>query len=1175
MALRARTDSFLEYLRMQSEALAQEPSQNPQGMCILSGQLLRRNLKEQLNRDEIPTAPLAHFTTIEELAADVLEPTNKPHAMLSEGIRDRLIEGILSAVDPSPTQDIVSMENPEVLKAREQRALEKLARQLPYTEDDTREELLTELDDYFRWTDATTDVAPAMNTIAAVESRFAQQQTNRSMSAFRGIERIIETRLDSLSIDRQQSRSHLVHTAREHVGDQWESQFAHVEWIAIAGISIFDNPTLRFIEKISSEPSAPDVLLFTGYGSSQYNRNRLDALASASDPDTIDTPLPRFQSEAAEELFQATEAAPDKVPEAASFTEAPSDQRAVERIATEVRGLVQDGVHPRDILIVAPDAGAYQSLIEQAFETVEIPVHVETRRPYADVPAYRCFQTFVEVIGAVATDTPVTYEELVDPLRLGYCPPGSRGYSWPIDGRSFTKVEQELHRKQRFYNRDPDRYEDQGIKFSVWRDLIDEIPGWTGPWEAVKQYLEDIVELADTPPATGQELVDLFSSYLGTYVFQTVDHERSLYTGPAIDNTRTTLTEVHPTSEAELVRSALDDVGSHYDRVQRLFNIPASWKEVGRSFTTALGGQSYGKKHLDQYAVPVVDAGNAYFREARHLYLLGMDADVFPGEAPTATFLHNEIRRAVHEDAVAGERPYHHLDSRETVYGEALDFYQAALSTATPDAEITLVHTYRDERGNSVSWSPFVDLFNVGSDTHDDGLINRISVGDWIPRPADKQESWGELADKVAPRERLRMVLYHAHRDNPGTDPCVETDDLVSIIDSLETQSLSSLILPRVNRYHTPPTAVSIEPDEPAFNETSIDAVTGEPLFPHELDLASQCGLKYYYYQFLYNYTGGSLERAEIPKYYSGHSHYRLGELPYIIRENYADPRYITKWKEIVTTLLPERQSARNGLAQFDSDPELRDWIEQEDTFDSYDLNTIYQNLRGERRLVEAELANDIKRTWAWRDGGTVTVDDHVLGVPSYRIDTVIEDDSVYSIPTFFTRFSKRGRSSLKSCFNRAIWESNERTGELCLDCGNVEKCNFHSKYVIDHRMLAGHRYETDVHNGKVVGIGMQEQYAGPNDGERVIAIQTNYTNKIQPSTVSSEFEQLISRGYPGNWSESVGHWENNFTEMADRLDTDGPITLEANSTLVNQDECLECVYRDLCAVPDSGVNLE
>jgi hypothetical protein len=103
----------------------------------------------------------------------------------------------------------------------------------------------------------------------------------------------------------------------------------------------------------------------------------------------------------------------------------------------------------------------------------------------------------------------------------------------------------------------------------------------------------------------------------------------------------------------------------------------------------------------------------------------------------------------------------------------------------------------------------------------------------------------------------------------------------------------------------------------------------------------------------------------------------------------------------------------------------------------------------------------------------------------------------------------------------------------------------------------------------------MQEQYAGPNDGERVIAIQTNYTNKIQPSTVSSEFEQLISRGYPGNWSTNVGHWENNFTEMADRLDTDGPIKLEANSTLVNQDECLQCVYRDLCAVPDSGVNLE
>jgi len=102
----------------------------------------------------------------------------------------------------------------------------------------------------------------------------------------------------------------------------------------------------------------------------------------------------------------------------------------------------------------------------------------------------------------------------------------------------------------------------------------------------------------------------------------------------------------------------------------------------------------------------------------------------------------------------------------------------------------------------------------------------------------------------------------------------------------------------------------------------------------------------------------------------------------------------------------------------------------------------------------------------------------------------------------------------------------------------------------------------------------MQEQYAGPTDGQRVVALQTNHMDRVQGDD-DNEFEQLVARGFPDNWTDSVTDWEQNFTTMADELDADGPITLEANPTLVNQDDCLDCVYRDLCAIPDSGVNLQ
>lgn len=1169
MGFCVRIGSFLEYLRDRSDEIARMPAAEPAGMVIVSGQLLRRNLKQHLNRDNIPTTALAEFTTIEELAGDLLRPTAAPASMLSEGVRDRLVEDIFRTLDPNSAE--TPLERVDVLKSREEAALTALAQRLPYDEDSTLELFLTELDDYFRWTDANTDVAVATRELADVENRFAQLQTNRSVNAFRGIERLVQEYIDAESLDRQQSRSHLVSTARDYVDEQWIRRFDHLDWVAVVGISVFDNPTLRLLEEIAETDIAPDVDLFTGVGSAEYITARLQAVDTDVIVESPTDTIPEFRSNAATQLLQATQESPAGIPDQVTFADAPTDQRAVEEIAARVRSLVNDGTHPRNILLITPNAGSYQSLIEHAFETVNIPTHVETRRPYANIPAYRCFKAFVDVLDAVARDDQFTYDKLVDPIRLGYVPRGSQSRSWQIEDRAFIKVEQELHRKQQFYNRKPDRYDDQGLRFSAWRDQISDIPRWSGPWNAVEDYLDDIEALVEDPPTNGEALVELFGSYLGTYVYRTVDHARTLYKGPAIDTTRTSLTETHPTSQAERVRNALQDVGAHYDRVRALFDVPVSWNEINRALTATLGSQSYGKPHLDQYGVPVVDAGNAYFRSADHLFILGMDAGEFPGDAGTPTFIHNDVRQHAYERAIEGEHPYHHLDSQASEYNEALDFYHAALSTATDSANITLMHTYKDDRSNEIAWSSFVDLFDLDPDNETERPVSRVSVGDWLPKRAT-DESWTELAKRIAPRERLRTVLYNAHRNTPNTEPVITEADIQSMLDQLEVEPLIDLITPRVERHQQPPIAVEIESDEPAFAETNLATVAGEPHYPHELDLQAQCGLKYYYYQFLYNYTGGEPSREEIPKYYSKASHYRLGDLPYIVRENYADPRYISKWESIVTSLLPDRQSEKNGLAQFHSDEQLRAWIETQDLFDSYDFNTIYENLRAERRLVEAELDADITRTWEWRSGGTVTIDGYQLAVPPYRLDTVVEDDSKYNIPIFFTRFSNRATSALKSCFEGAIWEVDEHTGELCLDCGRSDECTYHSKYVIDHRMLAAHHFESAERNNKVVGIGMQEQYADPVNGKRVIAIQNNYTQKVQ--VTENNFEQLVARGYPQNWEQKVAHWESNFTNLAATLDSASSVTLRANPTIVNQDSCLDCVYKDLCMIPNSEVSI-
>ena len=839
MTVRVRTEPFQEFLIEQAATLKRRPATNSVGMCILSGQLVRQNLEEYLDREGIPITPLAEFTTVESLSSDILSPTDGADQMLADSVRDRLVLELLRAADPTgdTISEAAAIETDTTLRASEADALQELAERLPYEDEEVRETLINELNDYYRWTDASTDTAPAIRDLSRLENRFAQLKSNRNMSAFKAIEQLIDQRLSDLPGQYHQSRSHLVHTARQHLTDQWVSQFGHMEWIAIAGISIFDNPTIRLLSAIAAHESTPDVYVFMQHGSYQYNAARFAELSVKTDIQDKETPDElMFESPAAKELFLATSKSPDRFPEPVTFLEAPTSQRVVERIATEVRDLLDEGVEAQDILLIAPNAGSYESLIQHAFETVEIPVYVETRRPYVNIPAYRFLQSFVTVVDALERDESITYDELVDPLRLGYCPRDATSDVWPLDGRRFTSIEQELHRKQQFYNRDPDRYEDQGILFDTWRDLIDDIPNWTGPWWAVDTFLSDIESLVGDPPVEGGSLVSLLESYLGKYVFQTVGHERAVYEGPAVDTTRSVLTETHPTSEAERIRADLESVGSYYDQIRRLFNVDPSWGEVTRALSAGLGGKSYGQKHLDQHAIRVVDAGNAYFREAQHVYLLGMDADEFPGEAPTSTFLHNDLRQAVHESARTGEAPHHHLDSRSTQYGQAVDFYQAGLMTATEEAEITLCHTYRDERGNNKAWSPFVDLFDLKEDEPlVDRPVERVEVGDWLPKPRTTSESWVDVARRTAPRERLRTLLYQSYRDHPESDPPITEAELQEVAGYVPQVPLQNLILPRLERYHTPPATVSITPDEPAFNEVGLDDVTGSPHHPHEL----------------------------------------------------------------------------------------------------------------------------------------------------------------------------------------------------------------------------------------------------------------------------------------------------------------------------------------------------
>lgn len=1177
MSLRLRIGSFLDYLRSHAAETPREPGRNPRGLTILSGQIVRENVQSWINQEGVPTARMTHLTTIEELARTFLEPTSEPDTILDDALRDRLVGEGLRAADPGVDDPSLNdFPSSTSVSDDEREALIDLAARLPYEEEDVRESFIQELDDYYRCTDVGSESRVLRQTLYEIENEFATLQGQRSIDAFEAIETLVKGQLDRLQRDRQLSRSHLVRAARTPARRDWDTHFSHVEWIAVASISVFDNPTLRFLGEIAATPEAPDVELFVNHGSVSYNARRIDSLpidTETPDPESSSLPI-EMESDAARDLFAATRGEANDIPDNVTFVEAPNDRRLVEHIANDVRQRLQAGAQPRDFLIVAPDAGAYRTLIEDAFSTVGVPVHVQTRRPLANAPAYRYLRSFVELIDKSERGESLTHGELMDPLRLGYCPRQSNPDQWPLPGREFTQIEQRLHLEQQQYNSDPDRYPNQGIEFDAWREIINEVPGWTAAWWAVERLLDDVESWHDDPPDTGANLSDLLGRYLGAYTHHTVDHERQLYEGPGIDTTRVAITETHATNLAQRVRDQLGSVGNHYDRMLNLFERDPSWEAAGRALSAVLGGETYGKPQRDRNAIPLVDAGNSFFRQAKYLYVLGLNTDEFPASPATPTFLHSELRRQVHDQATSGDHPYLHLDNRASGYGEAVDFYQAALQTASSDAEISLFHTYRDNQGNDVAWSSFVDLFDP------DDAAERTAVGEWLPQPELERQNgdrravkpWTDVSARIAPREQLRTLLYNAYRDRPDAPPAITDDDVSALLDRVDAGVLTEEIEPRIERYHQPPVSIDVDPDEPAFDEVDYAAVSGDPYSPHELDIAGQCGLKYHYYQFLYNFEGREPDRRRIPYYSSNYPHHRLGELPYVVRENYADPRYVEKWRALIEDLLPVRQSQTDGLRQFNTDADLREWLFAQDQFDEYDEITIYENLRAERRLVEAEVANGFERDWEWRTGGDITIEGHDIQVPPYRADRVETSSDPYYLPIFFTRFSDRARSAFKGCFDHEtpIWEIEEGCRTLCIECED-EDCNYNSKYALDHRLISGREYEREEANNKVLGIALQEQY-GDLDGGRFVVIKSNHYSDIyhEEDGPLADFESIQGRGGFDQWYDNkVAAWTADVVDHASTLDPTTPIELEANEPLVSEDDCLRCVYRDLCMVPD------
>jgi ATP-dependent helicase/nuclease subunit B len=707
--------------------------------------------------------------------------------------------------------------------------------------------------------------------------------------------------------------------------------------------------------------------------------------------------------------------------------------------------------------------------------------------------------------------------------------------------RQFLRLEQQLHGAE----------QDDGTRsIADWRELAESRRAESEEWLQLIAFLNWVENHESSPPDNGRELRELVDELLTAHIWCTAATGVRSPAGPAVDPARTDLGERHRTALAERVRGRGPTLETYYEHVKELFeDLNPSWNLVGQALGDVIGSEPFWSTNADGNAITVVDAGLMDFRDAAHLFVLGLSAEEFPIELSTPTFTHEALHEATarHTRSDDPTNPYLYYESRLDQYEQDLDSYVTALRACTD--RLTLSHSYLDSEDDPVAWSPFVDFLDPDSE---DSFVTRIRLDEWLPSPQEEEE-WRDTWTRASNRDRLRSYVFHAADVRHVAGPRISQAEFQHLAFRTDSEPLTQYVEPRIERYTEPIYAISVAADEPAFEGTlSLEDIVGEPVHPHEIDLYTQCQLKYYFYQFLFNFDGDQIQRDRIPNRLEDDPTSRFGELPAVIASQQADESYREGMKTVVTERLPDRQG---DIGQFDSPADIRDWFLDE----GEDLPWgILQALIAEWRQVEAEERHGVDRGWEWVEApNPVTVGGTDIMLPEHRIDSILDG----RLPVYLTRERNYAERAIKQCWVQDDEpRRREQCGSLCQSCGRQEECSYTTKFTLDHRL-----HTTVALDDEPAGILFQEQGESRPGARHGLLIDPERELPPGPNGIEPAAERLA----PGRFDDMVGDWrsdiEHHLRHMRPNPDVDYATTPEFVTDLGG---CQNCVYRELCQVP-------
>ncbi|WP_049981328.1 hypothetical protein [Halolamina rubra] len=616
----------------------------PTEFVVTPERLHRRNLKRRLAERASPRSSL-RLTDATAIAAELLEAAGAPSGTIDRIDRLKHIEALLE-------RDTAANE-----RLRAAIGSDLTARIETIAAAHSRVAELTGWDE--RRLDALSSVADDLPPVA-------RQDTEDIVAGVRALERGLIDRAGAVH-----SREPLLSAAADALRDRpalWGETFPAAERLAVAGVSVVDAPLTELLGAAAAAGVEVTLSLRPGTGPAIVDRlpNRLE------EPVTLDADDGRARPE----VLTAAELVADTPEEEARL--------AAAVVAAHLRG----GASPSDVLVVARDAAEYERALERAVDRHGVNLAVWAQLPVEQTIPYRQFAAVCAVLGR----DELTLDELLAPLEFHWVPPAvddADATPWPLDTDAVGDLRAALASTS--------ESEPEAASLPEWGDrlaaAVDD--GELDPASAdpLRSFLDWAREQPDTPePAALHRTFEPLVAAGRAVTLPTV------FASDAADLGRTS----RYARALSRIEELLTDARAKYREWLDAGDVPRSWLAIADLAERVVTTRPGRREHANAAAVDVIDATDAWLREAPHVVAVGLVDGVWP-RRPESVFPEALRQAVVAGDSAAARRLA--VPGRWTAARER-DHLASGFGAATETLACTRYH--RDREGTERERSPLL-----------------------------------------------------------------------------------------------------------------------------------------------------------------------------------------------------------------------------------------------------------------------------------------------------------------------------------------------------------------------------------------------------------------------------------------------------------------------------------